>query len=306
MIRVPALLKKGDKIAIIAPAGKVDKPSLEVGLGIIKQWGLIPIIGKHVFDDYEYFSSSVDNRLSDLQWALDDEDIKAVFCARGGYGTTQYLHRVSFDKFIKKPKWVIGYSDITLLLNKIQQQNIACIHGPMPASYFRYKNQSVRNLYALLFEGKVCFTLSASKVVLKKSIDRTHTAIVTGGNLTQLCHAINTPFDIDFKNKFVLLEDVNEYPYKIERYFYQLFHSGKLSEIKGLLIGNFKLLKQVDFSFSLPSSILSLLPPTIDWLINRLPIGHGKLNYPLVLNFPLSIMCSDKKVNFKQELKNFF
>ncbi len=152
MIQVPSLLKKGDKVAIVAPAGKVDKDSLEYGLEVLRSWGLIPVLGKYVYDNTDYFSSTLENRLADFQWALDNEEVKAIFCARGGYGSTQIINKLSFHSFLKSPKWIIGYSDITVILNKVQQLNVACIHGPMPASFGKYKNKSVENLRRLLFE----------------------------------------------------------------------------------------------------------------------------------------------------------
>ena len=302
MTKIPSLLRKGDKVAVVAPAGKVDKKALESGLSLISSWGLVPVEGKNLFDGYNYFSSTDENRLYDLQWALDDFSIKAIFCARGGYGTSRIIERLNFDNFKKNPKWVIGYSDITILLNKIQRYNIACIHGPMPATFFKYKNSSVKLLRKILFDGNISYRLSKKNSYFFNE-RHSYSFLPTGGNLTMLCHSIGTNFQLNTKNKVLVIEEINEEPYKIERYFYQLFHSGLLNNVKGLILGNIKLKKQKDFILNVfeKDFVLNLFPD-IEFFIHHFPCGHGKLNYPVVMNIPLKIEVKNDYIVFKQEL----
>jgi muramoyltetrapeptide carboxypeptidase len=301
MIKIPSLLKKGDRVAIVAPSGKVNKENLIAGLNMLKQWGLEPIVGKHVFDDYLYFSSNDENRLYDLQTALDDKNIKAIFCARGGYGITRIIDKLDFSSFLNHPKWVIGYSDITLLLNKIQNLDVATIHGPMVSTFYKYKNTSVKKLYNLLFNGKIKFSIS-SKNIHNYYRKAEYQAIITGGNLTMLCNSIGTPFQFNAHNKIIFLEETNEEPYRIERLFYQLHHGNFLNNSTGIILGNFSYKKQKDFPFTINSEFIKKLFPQLNFCIKKFPAGHGRYNYPIIFNHPIKIIIKNDRIFFSQNL----
>lgn len=301
MIKVPPILKKGDKVAIVAPAGKVKKDALEKGISILKSWGLEPIIGKYLYDDCGYFSSNDENRLADLQWALDDSNIKAIFCARGGYGTSRIIENLNFNNFVKNPKWVVGYSDITILLNKIQTYNIACIHGPMPASFYKYNNSTLKLLQNFLFSGKIKYTLHQKNGYFFEN-KTLYSFIPTGGNLTLLSHSVGTNYQVNTSEKILILEEVNEDPYKIERYLFQLYHAGVLNSLKGLIFGKIQTKKQKDFTLQLKNiEFIHSFAPNIEFFIHNFPCGHGKLNYPIAMNIPLKFQIKSNKLVFFQE-----
>lgn len=302
MIKIPPLLQKGDKVAVVAPAGKADINNLKRGIEILEQWGFKVQIGNHVFDQYPYFSSSDENRLKDIQQALDDNDIKAIFCARGGYGTVRIINNIDFSHFVRYPKWVIGFSDITYLLCKIQSLGIACIHGPMPASFYRYRNASVRYLHTLLTTGKISYKISAKYIeTFTKNNHFSHP--ITGGNLTILSHTIGTPYSLDTTGKILLIEDLNEEPYKIERYLFHLKDAGLLDKVKGIIVGHFQLKRQDEFPFSFKELLYSIRTSSQQFFIYKFPVGHGSASYPLMFNVPLNI---DVKANFVKITQQIF
>ncbi|NSW45925.1 MAG: LD-carboxypeptidase [Bacteroidales bacterium] len=304
MFNALSVLKKGDKVAIVAPSGKIKKDDLEYGIQILQSWGLVVEIGQNVFGNDSYFSASDEKRLSDFQEALDSDEYKAIFCARGGYGSVRIIEQINWQHFIKKPKWIIGYSDITLLLNKIQSFDIPCIHGPMPASFSKYKdNKSLTYLHQLLFDGGYSFQLPIENIVFLNEPLNPIEEIVTGGNLTLLQSSIGTSYALQTKNKFLFIEDVDEYPYKIDRMLYHLYHSGQLNSVYGIILGNFKLLPQENaYPFELTSILKSFNLPTLKLIIQNFPAGHDSYNYPIVMGKSINLSIHRHSVQIKVEI----
>lgn len=299
-----SVLKEGDKIIVVAPAGVVNNDDLKYGIHILQSWGLIVEIGKNVFSNDSYFSASDEKRLSDFQEALDSDEYKAIFCARGGYGSVRIIEQINWQHFIQKPKWIIGYSDITLLLNKIQSFDLPCIHGPMPASFSKYKdNESLTYLHQLLFAGGYSFQLPIENIVFLNEPLNPIEEIVTGGNLTLLQSSIGTSYALQTKNKILFIEDVDEYPYKIDRMLYQLYHSGNLNDVIGIILGNFKLLAQENiFPFDIISIIKAFHLPSLKFIIHDFPLGHDSYNYPVVLGNRIKISIHQQRIQIKIEL----
>lgn len=294
-----SVLNKGDKIIVVAPAGIVNKDDLAYGIQTLKSWGLVVELGKNIFSNNTYFSSEDEKRLSDLQEALNNNEYKAIFCARGGYGSVRIIEKIDWQHFFKNPKWIIGFSDITLLLNKVQSFNIPCIHGPMPASFSKYQNdESLHYLHQLLFNGFYSFRLPFENVVfLKKDFNQLNETI-TGGNLSLLQNSIGTSYALQTKNKILFIEDVDEYPYKIDKMLYHLYHSGYLTKIKGIILGNFNLLKQDrEFPNTIQDTLKSFALNNLEFIINDFPAGHDQLNYPIVLGNKINIVKEENQLS---------
>lgn len=287
-----SVLKRGDKIIVVAPAGKVKQDDLEYGIQILKSWGLVVELGKNIFSNNTYFSSDDEKRLSDFQEALNNEEYKAIFCARGGYGSVRIVEKIDWQHFLKNPKWIIGYSDITIILNKIQLFNIPCIHGPMLASFNKYKtNESLNYLHQLLFNGFYSFRLPLENIVFFKKDFSYINEIITGGNLSLLENSIGTSYALQTKNKILFIEDVDEYPYKIDKMLHHLYHSGYLTKTKGIILGNFNLLKQdCKFPETIEETLKSFLIHDLEFIINKFPAGHDQCNYPLVFGNKIKIV----------------
>lgn len=289
------VLKKGDKIAIVAPAGKVDNKSLKKGLNILQSWGLEPHIEKNVFGKNSFFSSTDEKRIQDFQNAINSDEYKAIFYARGGYGSARIIHRLDWTPFIKNPKWVLGYSDATLILSKIQQLGFPCIHSPMPASFDKYKdNDSLNHLKSLLFDGKYHFSISAKNIEIFSS-NTVFQNIITGGNLSLLQTTIGTTFQINTKNKFLFIEDVDEYEYRIDRMIFHLYHAGILEDVKGIILGTFNYIEDTKpFPSGMVETIKSLKLKNLEFIIQNFPTGHDKFNYPIVLGSNIQISFKNK------------
>ncbi|MGQ9846044.1 MAG: S66 peptidase family protein [Bacteroidales bacterium] len=285
-----SVLKKGDKIAIVAPAGKVDKKSLEKGLSILQSWGLEPDIAENVFGKNSFFSSSDEKRIQDFQKALDNDEYKAIFYARGGYGSARIIQNIDWTHFVKNPKWVLGYSDATIILSKIQQLGFPCIHSPMPASFDKYKeNDSLSHLKSLLFDGKYRFSLPKENIEIFSS-NTAFQYIITGGNLSLLQTTIGTSFQPDTKNKLLFIEDVGEYEYRVDRMIFHLYHAGMLENVKGIILGTFNFIKDSKiFPFSIIETLKAFKLKNLEFIIKNFPTGHDKFNYPIVLGNQIKI-----------------
>lgn len=277
----PRSLRKGDKIAIIAPAGRLPINGLDEAVKVLTSWGLKVILAKHVYDTDNYFAGTDAARLKDLQQAFDNPSIMAVLCARGGYGVTRILEKIELEAIKKSPKWVIGFSDITALHLKLENQGIASIHGPMGTSFTNENNHAaINSLKGLLFDG-------VSKVVINESGVRTGsvTAAITGGNLSLIMDSLGTTEEIDTRNKILFVEEIGEKTYKIDRMFQQLLRAGKLDNLAGLVIGHFSEINEGDTPFgeSWQEVIKKITEPYSYPLAFGFNIGHEPENMSLVM-----------------------
>lgn len=292
-------LKKGDKIIIVAPSGKVDTEKLNKGIEILESWGLKVLMGKYVFSDDPCFAASEEKRLYDLQQALNNNEIKAIFCARGGYGISQIIDKIDFTLFLKYPKWVIGYSDITLLLSKIQSLGIPCIHAPMPATFYKYTDQTLELLYKLLFEGEYSISLSRQQLIFLKENKKKFLYEITGGNLCLLQATIGTPFQVNFANKVLFIEEIDEPAYKIERMLYHLYHAGVFKNLQGIIIGNLDIQQNNHFyNINIEDFFLKRYRFNVGFILNNFPAGHGNYNFPIPMGIPVRMQINNDEIKF--------
>lgn len=231
----PDILKRGDKIGIVATAKKVSLEEIKPAMDVFQSWGLQVVPGKHLFDSENQFAGSDQSRLEDLQSFIDDPEVKAIICARGGYGTTRLIDSINFSSLLTNPKWIIGFSDITALLFHLYNYNLESIHGIM-AGLFHKENreESIESLRKVLFEEKLLF--EAGHHYLNRTGEAQGTII--GGNLSIICNLIGTPSDIDYNGVILFIEDLDEYLYHVDRMMVHLKRAGKLGVINGLIIGD--------------------------------------------------------------------
>jgi len=277
----PNTLKQGSKIAIIAPAGRLADGALKEAEQALTSWGLEVISGRHVYDQNSYFAGLDNDRLSDLQWALDDLEIDAILFARGGYGTTRILDDIDFSKLKNHPKWLIGFSDITALHLKLQTLGIASIHGPMGTSFgIKDGFNSIEALKKILINGNLDL-ISA----LPSSRAGVVEAEVTGGNLALIVDSLGTSSEIDTNNKILFLEEVGEKTYRIDRMFRQLLRAGKLNNLAGLVVGHFSLIDDGDTPFgqSWKEVIEEVTKPFAYPVAFGFNIGHEPENRPIIV-----------------------
>jgi muramoyltetrapeptide carboxypeptidase len=272
----PPYLKSGDIVGLVAPASYVKAEELSRFLAILDTWGLKAHLGKNLFRRKNSFAGNDDQRASDLQQMLDDSLIKAILCARGGYGTIRIVDKIRFDAFRLHPKWIVGCSDITVFHTLMQKNlNTESLHAIMPRHISAGKKDlsSLDSLKNALFGKRVEYHLKP---------DRHNRAgeakgVLVGGNLSVLYSMRGTQLDIDTAGKILFLEDVGEYLYHIDRMIMNLKISGKLKDLKGLIIGGMSGMKV---------SVSGFRKTAYDVILEAVE----EYNYPLMFGFPAGHM----------------
>ena len=242
---IPAILKRDDKVAIVAPSRKVTLAEIEPAIQVINGWGLEVKTGKTIGTTHFQFSGTDEERVADFQAMLDDPTVKAIFCARGGYGLSRIIDDIDFRAFIKRPKWICGFSDVTVLHSHLAAvYNVSSLHCSMPANFSSNTTESLESIRKALFGGKLIYHLQNTHERMVR--DGKATAELCGGNLTLLAHLIGTDSDTDTNGKILFIEDVDEYLYNIDRMMVQLKRAGKLENLAGLIVGHFSKMKNLD------------------------------------------------------------
>ena len=299
MIKTPPYLNKGDTIGIVCPAGYMAMEKVTECIRVLQdEWGYNVKVGRTVGGDSpNYFSGSDEERLNDFQQMLDDDGVHAVLCARGGYGMGRIIDQVNFKKFKRQPKWIIGYSDITVLhAHLYSNYYISSLHAPMAAAFndAGYVNRYVQSLKSAL-DGKW-----AKYSCEPHELNRTGEAIgeLIGGNLALLCNIVGTDSDIKTRGRILFIEDIGEYLYNVDRMFFQLKRSGKLSRIAGLIIGGFTDMKDTDRPFG--KSVYELINDVVKEykypVCFNFPVSHGKENYALKIGAGYKLKVGKTKV----------
>jgi muramoyltetrapeptide carboxypeptidase len=280
---LPPYLQPNDTIAITCPAGYLPLEKAVTCIETLQAWGYRVQVGATLGAPSEnYFSGTDDQRLAELQQMLDNPEIKAILCGRGGYGLTRIIDRIDLSRFKKEPKWIIGFSDITVLHTHIWSgHKIATLHAPMASAFNDggADNEYVRSLRQAL-SGK-----TSTYSCLPHPFNRPGkvTGRLVGGNLSLLAHLTGTPSDIKTKGKILFLEDVGEYRYNIDRMFYQLKRSGKLDRLAGLILGGFTEIKDTTRPFGATvEEIIRDIVAEYDYPVCfGFPVSHEKENYAL-------------------------
>jgi muramoyltetrapeptide carboxypeptidase len=273
----------------------------ETCLSVLQEWGYRVKVGMTLGNQHNYFSGSDEERLNDLQEMLDNKNVKAILCARGGYGMGRIIDRINFKKFQKKPKWIIGFSDITVLQAHIYRHfNVASLHAPMAAAFNEdeHKNQFVQSLKKAL-EGKKAKYESPAHHFNKPG--RAAGKLV-GGNLALITHLIGTPSDFKTAGKILFLEDVGEYIYNIDRMLYQLKRSDKLDKLSGLIIGGFTDVKDTTTPFGkdVYEVIYDIVKDYKYPVCFQFPISHERENYALKIGAGYKLTVEDEGVALKE------
>jgi muramoyltetrapeptide carboxypeptidase len=292
---IPPYLKKGDTIAITCPAGYMAAAKAATCIHTLQQWGYEVMVGKTLGSNSKnYFSGTDEERLDELQAMLDDRSINAILFGRGGYGMGRIIDKLDLKKFKKHPKWLIGFSDITVLHTHLfSKYNIASIHAPMAAAFNDGENEYTRSLRNAL-EGEKNVYKTEPHPFNKKG---EASGVLIGGNLALLANVIGTPSDFDTKNKILFIEDTGEYIYNLDRMLYQLKRSGKLENLSGLIIGGFTDMKDTDrpFGKTVYEAIADMLAEFNYPVAYGFPVSHGTENYALKIGVPYTLKVTKSK-----------
>ncbi len=280
----PPYLKKGDKIALVSPARKITREEMEPAIKLFTSWGLEVVEGEYLYASHNQFAGSDDQRQSDMQQMLDDASIRAIVCSRGGYGTVRIIDRLDFTKFASNPKWIVGFSDVTVLHSHIHRHfKIETLHAVMPVN-FKDKcdsNPSFITMKKALFGKELAYKLQSDPANRKG----TGTGQLVGGNLSILYSLTNTSSDIDTNGKILFIEDLDEYLYHIDRMMMNLRRSGKLEGLAGLVVG--AMLKMHDNAVPFEKTAEQIIAEAVEDypfpVCFNFPAGHLDDNRALIL-----------------------
>jgi len=279
---IPPYLQQGDTIGMLCPSGYMPLEKAQRCIDTLRQWGFKIKVGKTLGNQSSYFSGTDEERLLDLQTMLDDTTIKAIYCGRGGYGLSRIIDNINFEKFIRHPKWIVGYSDITLLHAHVYSRfNIVTLHAPMAAAFneLEKSRKYIKSVYNSLTG------MHQTYAVPPHNLNRTGTGkgALVGGNLAMLVHSIGTTSAANTKNKILFIEEIGEYKYAIDRMLLQLKRSGWLDELAGFIVGSFSDIKDtaIPFGQEIKDIIFDKIKEYNYPVCFDFPVGHVKENYAL-------------------------
>jgi muramoyltetrapeptide carboxypeptidase len=299
MIR-PPYLQKGDIIGITAPASYLSQSEIAPAVEIFQSWGLEIEYGKHLFARRNSFAGTDNQRSADFQAMLDNPRIKAIMCARGGYGTIRMIDKINFKAFLSSPKWIVGYSDITVLHATLQQKlGTESIHGAMPRVVLPHVPDSVSfdSLRSLLFGQVNEYGLQPHRL----NIQGKATGTLVGGNLSVLYSIAGTDFEPDTNGSILFIEDLNEYLYHIDRMIMNLKIRGRLASLSALIVGGMTAMKRSPSGFHKPAySIIREAVAGYNYpVMFGFPAGHNRPNLSLPMGRKVSLSVEPRGCSLK-------
>ena len=278
----PPYLKSNDQIRIVSPSGNIELKYIVGAKKTLRSWGLNVTEGKFARKKYGRFAGTETQRIADLQEALDDPSVNAILCSRGGYGVAQIIDKLDFSTFAKSPKWLIGFSDITILHNAISNLGVASIHGIMAKHLTQFPADSIHVQKC----REILFGQMPTYIVPKHRLNKVGIAQgkLIGGNLSVLIGLRGSQFDLDYKNNILFIEDIAERPYHIDRMMQNLRFSGSLAQLSGLVVGQFSDCDEDPLMKKSVAQIIASAVSEYDYPVCfNFPAGHVDNNFPLKL-----------------------
>ena len=290
-MKVPKTLIPGDLISIIAPAKSIDTSFIEYSKAIIEKRGYRVLISNHCLGAYNYYSGTDEERLFDFQEALDNPEVKAILCARGGYGSVKIFENLDWGGFIQHPKWVLGFSDITVFHQLINSIGVQSIHSTMPLNFEENSKAAIDTLFSALNGSLFKVQIPPSK----ENISGSAKGNLIGGNLSIIYSLLASDYAYDYKNKILFIEDLCEQLYHLDRMMYALKHAGVFKEIKGLIVGGMTEMKDTKVPFGMDSYEIILrhvkeldIPVCFDF-----PCGHIVDNRAMIIGADAFLLVTD-------------
>ncbi|WP_422858539.1 S66 peptidase family protein [Flagellimonas sp. S174] len=305
----PPFLTSGDTVAIVAPAGilKNREKSISKAMEILSSWGLHPILGKHLYAKNNHFAGTDAQRAEDFQNAMDDPSVKAIWCARGGYGSMRILDKLDFSNFEKSPKWIVGFSDITAFHGKLDQLGIQSIHGMMAAGLELSEElsdetqENINSLKKALFGEVLRYELDSSPHN-KKGMAK---GVLIGGNLSLLQASLQSDANLDTEGKILFIEEIGEYRYSIDRMLYSLKRAGYFDGLAALVVGEISKVRTntTPFGMSNEELILDVVKECDFPVLFHFPAGHGDENRTMIFGeeVTLDVGVNKSVVTFEKQ-----
>ena len=297
---IPALLNRGDTVGLVATAKPVSADEMKPFIGLMKEWGLKVLEGEHLYNSHHHFAGTDENRAKDFEAMWYNPEVKAIICARGGYGSIRMLKHLPKNIFKNNHKWLVGYSDITTLHLVLNSEGLSSLHGPMAINAYVTHSQTRRNFELLrkaLFEGEVTLDLRKSEMVNAKPFK----GELIGGNISLLAASLGTPEQPNTKNKVLFIEEIDEYLYHFDRIMQTLDRANIFEPLAALLVGGINKMKDnpVKFGQNAKEIILDICRPYNFPVIFDFPAGHGVKNS----SFSFGTLCTFDNHFLTQNLK---
>jgi len=294
-MQIPALLKNGDRVAIVSPASPPSSNQWKKGIEVLESWGLEVVFAENFLAKHFGLAGTDEQRRADMQHVLDDPSIKAIFPLRGGYGSSRFLDTLDFSRYTESPKWLVGFSDITALLCHIDQLKIAGIHGPMPNNFCQKGgDEALESLHQLLFKGKTHIQIPSHEANRAGET----TATIVGGNLSLLAHLIGSESFPNPKGKILFIEEVGERLYHVDRMLVQLKRAGYFAKLKGLIIGGFTDCDEakLEIGKTVEELVLEHCAGTDYPIAFDFPAGHIPNNFALPFGTKIKFLVNNENV----------
>ena len=282
----PEYLSNGDSIGLISTARKISLKEIEYAIEILQKWSLNVVTSKNLFRQHNQFSGTDEERAHDLQDMINNKNIKAILCVRGGYGTVRILDLIDFSILLKNPKWIIGYSDVTALHSRLNNLGVCSIHATMPINFKDNTKESLKSLRKILFGEKLYYAFNKSNL----NINGIAKGQIIGGNLSVLYSVMGSNAELKTKNKILIIEDLDEYLYHIDRVMMALKRSNKLKYLSGLIVGS--MTKMHDNKIKFGKNAHEIIFDCVK-----------EYNYPVAFNFPLGHIKNNLAVILGKKVK---
>ena len=299
-MKIPAYLKKGDTVALVCTARKFTIEEAQPAIELLENWGLKVKLGKTIGLDNFQLGGSDTERAADFQTVLDDESVKTIWCARGGYGTVRIIDNIDFSKFIQNPKWIMGFSDVTVLHSHIHNLGVATLHSIMPFSVPKAEEEAKESLKKALFGESISYKIPSSSYNKKG----TAKGILVGGNLSILYSLLGSVSSINTESKILYIEDLDEYLYHIDRMMMNLKRNGYFDNVKGIIVGGMTNMhdNSIPFGMNVNEIILDVTKEFNIPICFDFPAGHLPDNRALILGKEVVLEVGEHftKVKFEE------
>lgn len=293
MIRTPPYLKKGDLVGIVSPSRKTDRSAIEESFRVLEGWGFRVLEGKHLFAGQDQFAGTDEQRAKDVQMMLDRDQVRAIICSRGGYGSVRIVDQLDFSTFKVKPKWIAGFSDITVFHSHlVRKLNVVSLHAEMPVNFGSGDTHpdTLESLRKSLMGESIHYRESQGPYY-REGLAEGH---LVGGNLSVLYSLSGSVSDVDTQGKILFLEDLDEYLYHVDRMMIAMKRSGKLARLKGLVVGGMTGMRDnaIPFGKTAEEIVAESVRETDFPVVTGFPSGHLNRNLALKLGGRVRLRAS--------------
>lgn len=294
---IPQFLKAGDTVAIVCTARKFFPEDAKPAIDLLESWGLNVKLGKTIGLDNFQLGGTDNERAADFQAQLDDENVKAIWCARGGYGTVRIIDALDFTKFKKHPKWIMGFSDVTVLHSQLNVERVASLHSIMPFTVPNAPKEVKETLRKALFGETISYTIPSKSYDVKG----TASGELVGGNISILYSLLGSKSAIDTKDKILFIEDLDEYLYHIDRMMYNLMRNGYFENVKGIIVGSMTDMhdNEIPFGQNEVQIITEIAKENRIPIVFEFPAGHQIDNRTLIFGQQVYFEVNEKEVNLQ-------